>query len=410
MKHFIDRITRFPSSYWVLVLASASTTFAGSMAWVSYARYGPDQFDMSFREVEGLFSLVLSAGVIGRLIGGLVNDHIGRKPVIIISSITGALCSFILIAIDTVLIFKIAAALLGFLIGLAVPSYDAVITDQVEEEGRMLGFAFPIIGSSISWFMAPMVGNFIFRRIGNWLSFLTISAVLFSTGLLAIIGLTETLPSSIEERKGRKLKQAFFGYWQVILNKKFLLFLLVSALLVRNHDLVYSLLPTYILDATGIFSYSLYKFFKWGIVIVIVFQVIIAHIVSGRKPMRMMAVGGTILAAAMYLFSSVSQFPWFAVGVIMALMAEMIVMPITKAMTAKFAPKAMRARYFALQGIVFVIATQFRNPSNWIGENISTQEVWVLSAAVCLIAVAGFVIFDAIDQRADKAIHYLGNE
>lgn len=411
MTRYFDRIAAFPPAYWVLILISGSNRFASSIVFPFYAVYITDKFDVGLTEVGILFSLIAFAQGVGSVIGAPISDYLGRKPVIIFSLTAGALGYFLMIVINQIPVLFLATAVINVLTGLAVTSSSTVIADLVDSEGRMEGFAIHRIVGIIAFVIGPILGGLFLGGFEFWLLALFGGLILLLAGLLAYYLLPETTPLSSDDREGMNLPQVFIDYWRVIIDWKFFVFLLLSVPLIWSHNLINNFFSVYLRDVFDFSNSVFVNLSSLNILIVIIFQLIVAFIVSDRKLMRVMALGGAFLTAGMFVFGRVSQLPGFSTGMILVSIAEMILFPAMLVITAKLAPKAMRARYFAVQGLFVVMATGSLSQSitGGIVDVFGWRAVWGIAAAVCLVVVAGYLILDKFNENANQAIANVEN-
>ncbi|MGD8822438.1 MAG: MFS transporter, partial [Anaerolineales bacterium] len=93
------------------------------------------------------------------------------------------------------------------------------------------------------------------------------------------------------------------------------------------------------------------------------------------------------------LFGIVSTWSYFAVAMVLVTIGEMIVMPVSQALVAHFAPDDMRGRYMAIFGLSWGIP-QMIGPAaaGLIMDYIDPYLVWYLCGLLSGIALLGFYI------------------
>jgi MFS family permease len=83
---------------------------------------------------------------------------------------------------------------------------------------------------------------------------------------------------------------------------------------------------------------------------------------------------------------------WFMTAVVIITIGEMIVMPISQALAANFAPEDMRGRYMAVFSLAWAIPAMV---GPWLAglvlDNTNPNLLWYLGGVLCLLSVTGFI-------------------
>jgi len=88
-------------------------------------------------------------------------------------------------------------------------------------------------------------------------------------------------------------------------------------------------------------------------------------------------------------------FIWFMSAVVIITIGEMIIMPVSQALAANFAPEDMRGRYMAIFSIAWAIPATFGPAlAGLILDNKSYDPniLWYLGGIICLVSVLGFYL------------------
>jgi MFS family permease len=91
------------------------------------------------------------------------------------------------------------------------------------------------------------------------------------------------------------------------------------------------------------------------------------------------------------MFGFVSAYWLFVTAVVIITIGEMIIMPVTSALAANFAPTEMRGRYMAVFGLTWAIpATVAPTAAGIILDNYDPNLLWYIGGVLCLVSVASF--------------------
>ena len=106
----------------------------------------------------------------------------------------------------------------------------------------------------------------------------------------------------------------------------------------------------------------------------------------------MMALGSLIYAVSFPIFGLAKTMTMFIVATLLIALGEMIVMPVSSALAAKFAPEDMRGRYMAVFGVSWSIPSMIGPWSaGMILDNYDPNLVWYLCGIISALAITGFI-------------------
>ena len=101
------------------------------------------------------------------LIGGKLADHRNRKAIIVICDLITVtayiICGFIPVSNYSILILYIA----GVFATIEGPSYDALIADLSDSEGREQAYSLQYLGMNLGLILAPTIGGLLFEKYLN---------------------------------------------------------------------------------------------------------------------------------------------------------------------------------------------------------------------------------------------------
>jgi MFS family permease len=115
----------------------------------------------------------------------------------------------------------------------------------------------------------------------------------------------------------------------------------------------------------------------------------------------MMALGTALYAFGFAMYGFVSAYIFFLLAMVIITIGEMIVVPVSQALVARFAPEEMRGRYMAIfgfsWGIPFAIGPLM---AGIVMDNYNPKLLWYAAGVVGILAVAGFL---SLQRRVELA-------
>ena len=92
------------------------------------------------------------------------------------------------------------------------------------------------------------------------------------------------------------------------------------------------------------------------------------------------------------MFGFVSAYVLFVTAIVLITCGEMIVMPVSQALAANFAPEDMRGRYMAIFGLAWAIpSTIGPTLAGMILDNANPDYLWYIAGVLGLLAALGFL-------------------
>jgi MFS family permease len=105
------------------------------------------------------------------------------------------------------------------------------------------------------------------------------------------------------------------------------------------------------------------------------------------------------------MFGFVSTYWIFIVAILLLTFGEMVVMPISQALAARFAPEDMRGRYMAFYSLAWAVPSTIGPwAAGLILDNYNPDWVWYAAGIVCAIAVIGFLSLHMSAQKRFAAV------
>ena len=386
-----DLYREYRRSFWILVGVTFIDRLGGFLLFPFFALYITSKFNVGMTEVGVLFALFSVSSAIGSTLGGALTDRLGRKRMIIFSLLTTSFSTLLMGFVDSLQAFYALALLSGIFTDVGGPAYDAMTADLLPEQKRAEGFGILRVAVNVSAAIGPAIGGLLAAR-SYLLLFVTDAVVSTIVALLVFRYLPETKPAAKEGAPRESTVDTFRGYFRVLRDRTFMLFIGVCILATLVYMNISTTLGVYLRDVAGVPESGYGLLISLNAVMVVFLQIPLTRRIAVYPPMLMMAVGALFFAIGFAMYGFVSTNAFFALAMAIITMGEMIVVPVSRAVTAALSPEEMRGRYMAIfgfsWGIPFAIGPLL---AGMIMDNADPHWLWYISGLVGLLAVAGFL-------------------
>jgi MFS family permease len=353
----------------------------------------------------GQVALVLGAMSVGSLVApvvsGYLSDAIGRRNTIVFSLVTSAVSLLALYWCRTLPEYMAIGAINGFCNFLFGPATNALLTDLVTKEQRVLAFALLRLAINAGFAVGPAVAGLLFTRapvmifVGN-----TVSTLAFA--LLAWIW----LPHGLRTVSGRTAEAAvIWQSWREALvdvgrnhrYQQFLVALLFMAIAFVQgfHVLAVTAVDRGLTPA----AYGLVMAFN-GVLIVAI-ELPLNQWMRHFDTRRVLIVGYALIGFGTAAFGLVHTVGGFFAAMALFTVGEMISLPIGNSYNGDLAPEKYRGRYFGLSSTVWAIAGLMGSAGVWLYGILGTSW-WLIAGTFGLLGAA--VMLPRLPAREDRPL------
>ena len=349
-------------------------------------------------------------GIFGGIIGGAIADKLGRKIALLSGLIGSALTTLCMGFVNTLELFYLFSFLNGFLGDLGHPGRMAMVIDLLPPKKRSEGFAIMRIATNLAATIGPALGGFISATTGNYLVLFIADVVSSSiTAVIVLLVIPETKPrqkseeglSKQKEKKRSGIASTFIGYWKVLKDWQFMLFIMVGMLSTWVYMQFNTTLPVFLLDEYQFSEGSFGILLSMNALIVVFCQFWVSRLVSKYPPMIFMGIGVTLYGIGYALFGFIS-IPWlFFVAIGIITVGELINAPHVMAVPGLFSPEDMRGRYQAISGWRRIVPRLFGIIlSGYIMDSSPDPSIlWYIVGIVAIITLSGFIGLHYITKK-----------
>ena len=388
----VNKIYReYPSQFWVIVGSNFIDRVGGGMIFPFFALYITKHFQVGMTEVGLLFALFSISDMVGTMIGGALTDYLGRKGMIIMGLIVSALTSLAMGLVQQLEWFYVMGVVSGLFATAAEPAHQAMLTDILPEKKRAEGFGIMRVAANLAVAIGPAIGGFI-ASYSYRILFVADTITSLITALIVYLVIKESRPEMKEEAVKKGFKETFIGYREVLKDRKFMLFVIISTIATIVYSQMYSTLSVYLRDVHGIPEAGYGWLMTLNAGMVVLFQFMITRKISKYPPMLIMALGSILYVIGFGMYGFVSAYLLFMLAMVIITIGEMVIIPVAQAYVGEAAPENMRGRYSGVMGFSWMIPWMI-GPllAGLIMDNANPNWVWYGSAILGTIAALGFI-------------------
>jgi len=391
MKRVNSIYREYPKQFWVIVGSNFIDHVGGALIFPFFALYITMKFDVGMTEVGLLFALFSVTDMIGNMIGGALTDFLGRKTMIILGLIISAFTSLGTGWVHKLEWFYVLGAVSGLFATAAGPAHEAMLIDILPEKKRSEGFGVMRVAMNLSVAIGPAIGGFIASK--SYLTlFIADTVTSLITALIVYLVVEESMPAEMESKVKKGFKETFIGYGDVLKDRKFMWFVVISTIATLVYSQMYSTLSVFLRDVHGVPESGYGWLMTLNAGMVVLFQFMITRKISKRPPMLILALGSLFYVIGFGMYGFVDVYLMFMLAMVIITIGEMVIIPVAQAYVGNAAPEDMRGRYSGVMGFSWMIPWMI-GPllAGLIMDYGDPNWVWYGSAILGMIAAFGFL-------------------
>lgn len=316
----------------------------------------------SLTSVAWGLSLFAATGIVFGLVAGAAADRFGRKPVMLVGMLGGALAMANFVFADTYPRFLLACAVNGMFANFYSPGSRAMVADVTPPERRARAYGMLWMAANVGFGAGVGLGG-VLASVSFRLVFFTAAAGSFAFFLLILLAVPETRPGvgalapsalRVDERGTPRDKTGFQGGlralfdWRAPLaDRAFLLFVGVDVLFGLAWSQFGSTLPVYAETTVGLSTLLVGVLLGINGLMIVLLQIPSSEAVDRRRRTRSLLWAAATLAAAFALWALAGvwalplwpAFALMAVGMVAMTTSEMLRTPIQAAFVADLAER-----------------------------------------------------------------------
>jgi MFS family permease len=380
----------FPLQFWVLVAANFIDRVGSTLIFPFFALYVTEHFNVGMTQAGILLAIFSVSGFIGSMLGGALTDKFGRRGMVLVGLVFSALSSLAMGFVNSLTVFYGLAVVVGLLSNIAAPARQAMVADILPEEQRSEGFGIMRVVTNLAWIIGPSVGGLLAAR--SYLLLFILDAIMsMVTAVIVYKLIPETKPVATEAQKQESFFTTMVGYREVLADKIYIGFLLVSMLMLVAYGQIYNTLSVYLRDVHAISTQRYGLLMSLNATAVVLLQIWVTRRIKQAPPMLMMALGSLLYMVGLTMYGFVANYSLFIMAMLIITLGEMVVMPVGQTLVANFAPEVMRGRYMAIYALAWTIPSAMGPwAAGLIMDNYNPNWVWYGAGIFSAVAIAGF--------------------
>ncbi|MCD1295552.1 MFS transporter [Methanocella sp. CWC-04] len=398
---FKDLRTKFDRQVWLLFAGMIINVLGTSLVMPFLSIYMYEKMNISMTEIGIAFFIATVMGAISAYIGGALCDRYGRKRLFMIGLIFQIL-AYLLISVS--IDFKVSyigmvmvLTVAFFIDGLYRSVPEVMVADVVPPGDRVEAYGLLRIGANLGWVIGPMLGGALALFAMSYSSMFYVTAfTTFVYLLLVVFMLRDTKPSSSDSRL------SFSDVKRIVRDTPFLLFCIISLLIVIPYSQMYSLLSVYSSAYIGMTEFEIGLFFSLSGIMVATMQYPLSLVVKRYRMTMALALCCVVFALGFGILAlaKINLLVYFSVAIITV--AEMIWSPASATLQANMSPEDRRGRYFGFSGLVFTMGFAIGPLFGGVLKDsfeYNTQYMWL---AISGIFIVGLLLFMGLNRYIPK--------
>ncbi len=162
--------------------------------------FAQNELGAAASQITALTSVFFSAQFLAAPLLGRLSDRVGRRPVLILSQ-AGTLTALLITGLAPAMIFLYGARVVDGLTGGNISVAQAYLSDITDEQHRARGLGIVNAAFGLGFVFGPAFGSLVASAYGPRVPFFIAACVSFTTILLSIFLLPESLPAERRKRE-----------------------------------------------------------------------------------------------------------------------------------------------------------------------------------------------------------------
>lgn len=384
----LDGLKKYPRAFKVLIASAFIENTAFGLILPFLTIYMIKDIHLS----NSLAGVVLMgytvSGIPAMIIGGMLADKIGRRPVLLMS--LGLMCITILAYFFVDSFWPLLAVALAdsFVGSMYMPAANAMIADVIKPGGRPVAFSILRLGWNTGIIFGPVIGAIIVAALSIKHLFVFGSVILASAFVMNLLLIPETKPEITGE------EVTFRKVLSVGKDRSFFLLVSLSGVFWFFFSQWMSVLPVYATEKLQIETYSFGLLFSVSAIMTVLFQ-IPATMKLANYTRTTVLLAGQIIGSIGFaiIFFAVDFFSLLAC-IMLITVGEIVYMSLISTVIADLAPEDSRGLYMGFAGFIQTFGNGVGFLFGMVLLDVLTQMeyVWPIFGAIGLTTCVGYLV------------------
>jgi MFS family permease len=394
-------VSGLPTAFWWL-WAGTLVNRAGAFVLPFLAFYLTDDLDLTPAFVGFVLAMFGFGSIVATLLGGVLADRLGRRPVLLGSQLSTAATLVALGLTTAPPAVLVLCGLLGLTSNTSRPAFSAMMTDIVSPEDRVRAFSLNYWAINLGFAIAPVLGGLLARS-GYLALFIVDAATTLVFALLVFLRVPETHPTL-----GAAPSKTAGSMADVLRDRVFLSFVLLAfgfAVVFMQH---LSTLPVQ-MDDDGLSPAQYGTIIALNGAMIVLVTVPMTHWLQRYSRAKVLAVSGVFVGLGFGSTMWASTPGEYAVTVVIWTVGEVIGASVGPAVVADLSPAALRGRYQGVFGFSFAAASLVAPLlGGAVYEHLGADVLWTGCAVVSFITAAGHLAIGPARARRLAELRAVG--
>lgn len=404
MKNLLSSYKGLPKEIYILFIGKIVNSL-GSFVHPLMSLILTQKLGMTAGEAGQFVTMLAVCQVPCIILGGKLTDSIGRKKVITIFQLLGAImliiCGIIPISVTTAKFMILSSCLYS----LSTPAYDALNADLTNESNRKNSYSLLYMGVNIGFSIGPILGGFLYKDylpllfIGD--AFTTLSAL-----LLLVFYIKEPIRKNenIKKNKDDNIEELKVSTLKVIINRPILI---LFPLMMFLYQFAYSqwgfALPLKLGDLFNEHGAKLYGFLGgFNGLIVILFTPILTYKTKNYKTLNIMSIGGILYGLSFLIYALSNYKVLFFIATLILTIGEILIAINSQAFIANNTPSSHRGRISSV--VPMISGAGYALGPMVMGSIIDEKGMfisWMIITFICFIGATGMFLIKNLKNVND---------
>ncbi|TPL05247.1 MULTISPECIES: MFS transporter [unclassified Mesorhizobium] len=333
------------------------------------------------------------------LIGGIA-DRIGRRPVLILSSL-GVGCGFIaLFFVHGVAASAAVLLLTGMCESVLHPTILTAIADVTEPSAHPRWFGMARVSSSAGQILGPACGALL-ALVSLGSVFLAGGAMLILGGIVMLIAFADTDGHAAVDTDGAEEEEGLSALLPAFRDGRLAKLLAWVVLFEISGNWIEAVIPLYAQDAGTLSPSGVGALFAYAAALTVGLQMLVSRLAEARSALWLAAGAGTSTIAAFALLATSPAMISLIAAVSLCAVAQMLVGPLVPTAVNALAPPARRASYMAASSVAVDLKDSLGPSIGTALYALAPRLPWI--AGIPLVAIASLGLGAAIGRARSSA-------
>jgi len=384
----------YPLQFWLIAVGVLVSSAGSSIVWPFQVIYINEQLGGSVTTAGSLITISTLAGLLVSFVGGFIADHIGRRPIMIISQVAHGAAYILMSRASSYWGFLFPMTLMGAAMPFYAVGSDSMMADMIPEENRANAYSLLRVFNNAGIAIGPAIGGLLVSK-SYTLAFHAASAGMLAYGLFLLFFVRETLTKGNLPAKREQPAESLGGYGRVIKDTTFMRYVFVISLGMIAPLMMWTLLAVYTKENYNLPEY-LYSWLPITNALMCVFvQYFVTMFTRRHSNQQMIALGMFIYAIGVGSVALMTSFWGFWLSMVLMTFGELTLIPTATTYVANHAPEDLRGRYMTFYWLTWGLARAFAPTiGGYLNDNVSPRSIWIVGLIFGLASTFGLILIN----------------